>query len=390
MYRLWQKIAGYSRCRILGADAGRLLMLCKCRRLYLWDICPCDGGLEAFVLTPYIRDLSETALVCGACVTVLDAYGLPVILKKAAVHKFFFFGLLSAVLIIFALSRYIWAVEVCGNSFYTDEMLSAYLAEIGAGAGSLKRHIVPSEVEENIRLKYPRISWVSARITGTKLMLDIEEGQPDMKMPDADTGDLCAPYSGTVVSMITRAGTPLVKKGDIVKKGDVLVAAGMDICGDDGTVVKTVPAAADADIVLRVRFAVDRRYDRHYIKKNDAGEAKKSYAIHLFGHTFTVPDMSRSAMSDYDETVEYKVFRLTEDFYLPFAVTVTSRKPYTQTPALYTAEEIRTIASRDFERKLETMRNDGAKLIENHTDFEVTKDDLLLTGYVIMEMPCGT
>ena len=82
MYRLWQKIAGYSRCRILGADAGRLLMLCKRRRLYLWDICPCDGGLEAFVLTPYIRDLSETALVCGACVTVLDAYGLPVILKK--------------------------------------------------------------------------------------------------------------------------------------------------------------------------------------------------------------------------------------------------------------------------------------------------------------------
>lgn len=390
MYRLWKKIAGCSRCRILGTDAGRLMMLCKRRRIYLWDICACDGGVEAFVLTPYVGNLSEAVLVCGGTLKVTAAYGFPVILKKAAAHKYFFFGLLSAVLIIFILSRYIWAVEVCGNSFYTDEMLSAYLKEIGAGAGSLKGDIVPSEVEENIRLKYPRISWVSARITGTKLMLDIEEGQPDIKAQAEEKGDLCAEYSGKVVSIMTRAGTPLVKKGDIVKKGAVLVAAGMDIYGDDGTVAKTMPVAADADIILQVKFAVDRYYDRHYMKKNDVGDVKKSYAFHIFGHTLTLPDMPGARMKDYDETIEYKAFRLTEDFYLPFAMTVTSRKPYTQTPAIYTEEEIKAIAARDFERKLETMRADGAKVIEKQTDFEMTADALFLTGYVVMEMPCGT
>lgn len=392
MYRLFRQIAGFSRCRIDGDCAARLVMLCRHRHIYMWDIRRTKDGMEVSVLTPDIDALEGAAALCGARVTVLFGHGLPVILKKAAVHKYFFIGLLAAAVLMYVMSGRIWAVDVYGNSFYTDEVLLSYLKEIDAGAGSLKKNIVPSEVEENIRLKYPRISWVSAQITGTKLKLNIEEGQPEVTAPKENADEITAPYGGTVVSVMVRGGTPLVKAGDSVGKGDVLVRGSVDIYNDDGTVARTEPVTADADIILRVKFNVSKRYDRHYMKKVYDTAVSKRYIFEIFGKTI---ETGRAASGQkngddepYDEVRTRKAFRLTKDFYLPFAVTKISRQSYKTEPAVYTKEAVTEIAMTDFERILGRLAKKGGKVIENNTETEVTDKCLLMSGYVIADMPC--
>lgn len=390
MYRLLRRLAGCSRCRIDGADAGRLVMICRKRRIYMWNIHREADNMEVSVLTPDVTDLQAAAAVCGGRVTVLCAHGLPVLLKTAAAHKYFFAGLTAAVVFIYILSGYIWAVEVSGNSFYTDEVLSAYLKELDAGAGSLKRNIVPSEVEENIRLKYPRISWVSAKITGTKLKLDIEEGQPDMAVENDSLSEICAPYSGTVSSIMVRGGTALVAPGDTVKAGDVLVRGSVDIYGDDGAVADTINVAADADVVVRVKFKVDKSYDRHYMKKVYDGDVSKSCVLHLFGKSFELSGANKETEKSYDEILDYKAFRLTEDFYLPLAVTVVRRQSYVTEPSVYTKEEITAIGEADLERRLRLLTEGGGEIIENNTKIEITDSSLVLSGHVIADVLCKT
>lgn len=391
IYRLLKQLVGYTRCRISGADCGRLLMICRARRIYLWEIRGSDNGeTEAFVLTPYAAALSEAAAICGGTVKILEEYGLPVYVKKAAAHRAFLIGLFAACLIVYSLSRYVWAIEVNGNSFYTDEVLSAYLKEINAGAGCLKKNIVPSAVEENLRLKYPRISWVSAQLVGTKLKINIEEGQPEREKNEDSKTEIKAPYSGTVLKIMTRSGTAAVRQGDIVKKGDILVRGGVDIYSDDGTVLKTVPTAADADIVLDVTFKVDRSYDRHYVKKIYDDDVSKSYILHVFGKTVQMPGFFEKEMTDYDEMSSYKAFRLTKDFYLPFGLETIQRQAYITENAVYTEDEIREIAAADFKRKLQSMEDEGARLAEDRTKVRIDNDCLTLYGEVSMEIPiCG-
>ena len=58
-----------------------------------------------------------------------------------------------------------------------------------------------------------------------------------------------AACSGVVTSMITRAGTPKVKPGDEVEKGQILVSGIVDVYNDAKEVVNQRPVSADADIL---------------------------------------------------------------------------------------------------------------------------------------------
>ena len=52
-----------------------------------------------------------------------------------------------------------------------------------------------------------------------------------------------------MTSMITRAGTPKVKPGDEVEKGQILVSGIVDVYNDAKEVVNQRPVSADADIL---------------------------------------------------------------------------------------------------------------------------------------------
>ena len=48
--------------------------------------------------------------------------------------------------------------------------------------------------------------------------------------------DICANKAGTVVSIITREGTPLVQVGDETEVGDVLIRGEVEIFDNEGNV----------------------------------------------------------------------------------------------------------------------------------------------------------
>lgn len=73
-------------------------------------------------------------------------------------------------------------------------------------------------------MKYNDISWVSAKITGTKLVVQIKEA--DLKADEeksAAPGDIVADSDGMIESIVVRRGTAAVAPGDWVRAGDVLI-----------------------------------------------------------------------------------------------------------------------------------------------------------------------
>ena len=107
---------------------------------------------------------------------------------------------------------------------YKRQVLS-YLQEEGITHGMLKRQIHGEELEKKLREHFTEVTWTSAEVKGTRLIVHMKENEDasfslvDEKKP----ADLVAAKSGQIISMIVRAGTPVVHEGDQVQAGDCLL-----------------------------------------------------------------------------------------------------------------------------------------------------------------------
>ena len=107
---------------------------------------------------------------------------------------------------------------------------------------------------------YPDITFVSARVQGTRLLLTIQEENltEDIRQTNSPC-NLISDLDGEIVNIVIRNGTPLVKTGDICKQGDILVSGEVPILNDSQEVVRVEYVPADADIYVRHQIAYYQR-----------------------------------------------------------------------------------------------------------------------------------
>ena len=106
--------------------------------------------------------------------------------------------------------------------------------------------------------------------------------------------DICANKAGTVVSIVTRTGTPAVQIGDEVQVGDALIRGSVEIFDNEGNVREQVNVHADGDIMIECSLRT--RLDTPLIKTvvTQTGNRKK-YTFCRWGgsyrilHLFSIP-----------------------------------------------------------------------------------------------------
>ena len=114
-----------------------------------------------------------------------------------------------------------------------------------------KKKINCSEVAAAVRKNFPEITWVSARIEGTRLILNIQEGIIQKEInSNTSPCNLLADKDGVITDMIVRRGIPVKKPGDSCKKGELLVSGELHIMNDSQEVLRKEYVHADADIFI--------------------------------------------------------------------------------------------------------------------------------------------
>ena len=99
-----------------------------------------------------------------------------------------------------------------------------FLAEQRIGAGTPKRALDADALQKKLNLRYPDIAWFHVYVYNVTLVVEVTHGVPMPKPADTAPADVVATRDGVVQSVFTHAGTPKVKAGDIVRKGQVLIA----------------------------------------------------------------------------------------------------------------------------------------------------------------------
>jgi len=392
MIKLANYLGGYLTCELRGVSSERFMNLCRHRGIYLWDISPYEDMFVFKITVKDFKQLKQIVKKSKMKVSIKKRFGFPFLILKNRKHKMFFCGIILCIVILYILSLFVWDIEITGNSYYTDTTIVKFLEELNITIGTPKKSISPAELEEELRLKYNNISWVSAQVIGTKLFVNLEEISPGEAVTEEDEPayyDLIAANDGIVTSMITRTGTPIVNIGDTVAKGDVLVSGMVKIYNDDATERLTKLVKADADIFARTTYEYKEKYPLTYIKRNYTGNTVKSYSILLLSHRIELPFLKNS-YDNYDTTSITNKYRLTTNFYLPFSSEVTISQEYMEEEYQYTKEEILKIANEALAQFISDLESSGATLIRNDVEIQVTDNTCTASGTLVFDESIGS
>ena len=262
MRHLWQWFCGYLCVFLNGRQINRFLNLCSKNGIRIWRITQeMERGLKVHLylkdfyhIKPYLRKTKTR-------IRILSKKGFPFWCYRHPRMKWFFCICFLVLCIGIYSFNFIWDIEIKGNQKVSKERILSCLQENAIEIGLKKKAIDCSGIELLIRENFEQIGWVSVYFEHTNLCVEVKESLYDVAEFSAQSYgkmyNLIANKDATISSIITRAGKAMVKEGQPVKTGDVLVLGQSEIFDDSGEIKETLLLKADALIYGDVSYEID-------------------------------------------------------------------------------------------------------------------------------------
>ena len=257
-------------------------------------------------------------------------------------------------LCLLAASQVVWRIEIVDGGSYSADIREA-LVELGVEAPMLRSQVEIGELRDALEWRYPRIAWFECGLRGSVLTIRPEIGV----LPRTDTGydgscDVVAARDGIVHTIVTRAGTPVVKAGDIVQAGDVLIR------GEERTSEGQVRAvAARGSVIARVWEGTSIRMPATETVTVYTGQSETVWTLRT--PWFDLWPIGESAYAQYDAAVsETKLCGI----FIPVTLHVETRMEAECTTQLRNMDELEADAYEAAVRKLHEKLGPEESLID--------------------------
>ena len=145
-------------------------------------------------------------------------------LHKHRKRKAFLIGVAVFAAITVFLTSFIWSVEIDGLEKTDKNRIRDALRSCGIDAGVVKYNHNLREIQNEMMMKVPELSWIWVEIKGTRAKVSIKERT---EKPEIESGAPCnivARCDGVILSTIVRDGQRMVSVGDVIEKGQLLIS----------------------------------------------------------------------------------------------------------------------------------------------------------------------
>lgn len=218
-------------------------------------------------------------------------------------------GIFIFIGIIYYLSNYIWGIDITTERNIAPYEIRNELKNIGITPGINKKNINVYDIEEKLKTNNENIMWVRVRVQGSKLKVTATERQsPPEVINDDSPCNLVAKKDGQIVRIYTKAGTAVVKQGDIVRKGQLIVK------GEQGNEGSTYQVHASGSVIAKIYYEETREVPLSRTEKNRTGNKIVNYYIPILGKKFYLKN-SLNKFAKYDKIEENDNFIKKEIYY---------------------------------------------------------------------------
>lgn len=326
------------------------------------------------------RDFKAFKRYCGGRLryTVGDVQGLPgfiglLMRRKGIVAAFIVFMLLH----IFS-SAVIWDIRIEGAERLSDDEVLRALGEQGFEIGDAWRDIDKNFIETNVLVNCKDISWISINRRGTVAYVRIMEseniGAQDKEAPLYS--NILADRDAVVEEIRVEKGMAVVKVGDVVKKGDILISGIVET--ESGTYFCRAAGVIIGQSVSDVSVEVSRKgIERSYLE-----DFTREIRINLFKISINIFKNYRICLNDYDIIENVREYALLGKYDLPLSLSEISCREYENIEVFYSDDEM-TVMARELLN--EKIRNtfDESEILKMRSFGEFTDEGYRLITEVV-------
>ena len=187
-------------------------------------------------------------------------------------------GILTGILLfaasLFVAQLFVWEVQVDGCSDPTSQnRLYQVLAEQGVRRGCLKSGIDLYLVARTAEVEVNGLSWAALNLHGTTAILKVRERTPPPQKIDTSVpANVVAVKDGQIVTLRVTDGRPLLRSGDAVRAGELIVSGVLQdqwgvthLVRANAKAIAHVPASLTVEVPLQQESAV---YTGHTVRRN--------------------------------------------------------------------------------------------------------------------------
>lgn len=415
-------VSNQVRCLVTGEETLRFVNLCRNNGIELRHLVRRENAIQMEIDAENFKKLRPLVRKTHVKIHILNRHGPAFFFYRHKRRWWFLLGMTVFAGMIYILSLFVWQIDIDGNRKYTDALILQALAQMDVKTGCRKSEIDLPEIEEELRIMYNEITWVSASITGTKLQIELREG--DLKISGSSGGgktgnvkrvenrennpktqngesetdlpaNLVADEDAIITNLVVRRGTVAVRYGDEVQKGDVLIEGKVYIYNEDETLKKVDYLTAEGDVFGKYQELYEKHYQRKHEVRSYTGKNYRELGVAIVGKSFCLPVWENILKKQLEENTLSEVwswkkqFRLTPTFYLPFALEYTEYVPYENVVEEYTDEVIKKMAEEELQKYLNELEKKGVQIISNSVTISLDADGGHVKGTLILDGPIG-
>lgn len=415
-------VSNQVRCLVTGEETLRFVNLCRNNGIELRHLVRRENAIQMEIDAENFKKLRPLVRKTHVKIHILNRHGPAFFFYRHKRRWWFLLGMTVFAGMIYMLSLFVWQIDIDGNRKYTDALILQALAQMDVKTGCRKSEIDLPKIEEELRIMYNEITWVSASIAGTKLQIELREG--DLKISGSSGGgqtgnvkrvenrennpktqngesetdlpaNLVADEDAIITNLVVRRGTVAVRYGDEVKKDDVLIEGKVYIYNEDETLKKVDYLTAEGDVFGKYQELYEKHYQRKHEVRSYTGKNYRELGVAIVGKSFCLPVWENILKKQLEENTLSEVwswkkqFRLTPTFYLPFALEYTEYVPYENVVEEYTDEVIKKMAEEELQKYLNELEKKGVQIISNSVTISLDADGGHVKGTLILDGPIG-
>jgi len=373
---LLEFITGYVSISVEGYYIERFINICISKNILLWNIKREKSSfLYANIGIKNFKKLKEIARKTKCRLELKEKKGIPFILHRYKKRKIFLILLILLLIAIYFASNFIWNIEVIGNEKINSEELIQDLNDQGLKIGMLKSKVNTKDIINNIRLKRQDIAWMGIEIDGTNAQINVVESSPKPDIINEDEYcNIVSDKVGVITKIVPQNGTALVKIGDIVKEGTILIGGWLE-----GKYTGTRYVHSNGEIQAKVWYSKREKMELISSVKKETGNEEKKYAIYFNNFKINL-GKSIPKFEKYDTINEKKKLKLFSNFYLPIQIETNLYKEVNLEEIQYEKQEAVQILTEKIDKEL-TAEIQNTQNIVNKQVNEYEQD-----GYVEVEV----
>ena len=293
-------------------------------------------------------------------------------------------GALVAFALIFMLSNTVWDLRIECEGDLSASVVAEELNEAGFTVGTSWLGVDRSRVELEVLKGSENIGWINLNRRGTVAYIKVIAKSNSEPTPPEDYSpcDIVAACDAIVEEISVTRGKPLVKPGDAVKAGDVLILGvlpedlGGGRCRAEGTVVGRMCG--------EISVKINRVHEESYFKS----QKLLSLELKIFNFSANIFKNYGNLSSSCDIIEEIEPLYIPGGIKLPVEIKRITANEYSVVTESYSDDELTRVASYRL-YSLTGIYLEGRDLVRIRTSGEFTADGYIMTNELTYTQPIG-